>query len=280
MLPSGSTDEKSNFIETFVDTLLKDGKVQVGTEEKPFAEIIQLPDEENDEEEEKKELPEQLAELTPQEFFIVNSARNFKLGVLGVQANRLELLANRLFTSFALSCQALGVSADAFTDLSLSQGLRSKQALAVKNSLLALADKSAALGKKTDPEHVQLITKFFTLLLNYVQLMQQLSNEVKTEINSDIALLFSDKKADAMQDYYDRVDTTLDHLVSNFSKTLMALIQAKIAILTMNKVSHNFESVSSKLPEIAENLDGFSEFVQLQGLLEEITTIEELSAYT
>lgn len=151
MLPKGISNKDSNIIECLIDTLCKDGKVEVNGQEMSIKEVIDLPSEEevNDEEEEKKELPEPLDQITAQELFILNSIRNYNLGVLAVEVNRLSLLINKLFTSFALSAQATGVCADAFNGIVISQGLNSKQALLVKNSILALLDKSAALAKKT-----------------------------------------------------------------------------------------------------------------------------------
>jgi hypothetical protein len=250
VLPKGTSDKDSNLIECLIDTLCKDGKVEVNGQEISIKDVIELPSEEevNEEEEEKKEQTEPLEKITVQELFIINSIRNYNLGVLAVEVSRLNLLTNRLFTSFALSSQATGVSADAFNGIVISQGVNSKQALLVKNSILALLDKSAALGKKTREEDITRVTKMFNALISLIQYLQSTKAAVTSEINSEIPSLFADKKADSVQDYFDRENSTVTELTNGLNQIISSIISIKLE--TLNELGENTDALQLKAAEL------------------------------
>lgn len=110
-LPKGSLDEKSNIIECLCNTIKEGGMVELNGEEQSFKEIIENSQSDEDEEE-KKELPEPLSEITPQEFFVINSVDKFHLAVYAIETFMLEKFSKRLYTSFALAFQAIKVPID------------------------------------------------------------------------------------------------------------------------------------------------------------------------
>jgi hypothetical protein len=233
VLPKGITNAESNIIDCLIKAISKDGEVTHEGEVKKFAEIIDLPDEE--EEEEKKEPPCPLDKLTPQELFLINSKRNFQLAITSVETNRLEVLIKRLFTSFGMSAQALNISADGFHALAITQGLDNKTAQIVKNSFLALVDKSQELGKKADPSSEGEIMAISHLMISLIQANTNLSNIVTAEVNSEVWDLFSDKKADTIQGFIDREHTSFEYLIKALNEVLSSITEIKINTLELLK---------------------------------------------
>jgi len=229
-----------------------------------------------EEEEEKKEPPTPLQEITPQEYFFMNSTRSYKTGIVAVEIKRWEKLTNRLFTSFALSSQALGVGTDAFNEIAITQGLTNKQALVVKNSLLAMVDKSAGLGKKANEEEASRVSAMFNLFLNFLEYIRSISIFIKNELNSDIASLYADKKSDAVQTYITRTEGCLRQTTIGFVEILTQLIQSKIDTL-----SAMGEDTSELTKELEKALDTHCLYEKLSGLrlLEKVMAIEEYTSY-
>lgn len=278
MLPKGVSTKDSNIIECLIDTLCKDGKVEVNGQEMSIKEVIDLPSEEevNDEEEEKKEQPEPLDQITAQELFIINSIRNYNLGVLAVEVNRLSLLINKLFTSFALSAQATGVCSDAFNGIVISQGLNSKQALFVKNSILALLDKSAALAKKAREEDILRVSKMFNALICLIQYIQSIKAALTSEINSEISSLFADKGADSVQDFFDRENSTLRELTTGLNQIISSIISIKLEFL--KELGESTEEFQKEAADLTSNDLPYSRLSKW-AILEQIIVTEEYLSY-
>lgn len=278
VLPKGITDAESNIIDCLVKAISKDGEVIHEGELKKFTEVIDLPDEE-EEEEEKKEPPCPLDKLTPQELFLINSKRNFQLAITSVETNRLEVLIKKLFTSFGMSAQALNISADGFHTLAITQGLDNKTAQIVKNSFLALVDKSQELGKKADPSSEEQIMSISHLMISVLQANTHLSNIVSAEVNSEVWDLFSDKKADAVQGFIDRVHTSFEYLIKSLNELLVNLTEIKLRTL---------ESLKDESKDLITEYEGiricqceeYEKLVALMDVLEKICTKEEFLSYT
>ena len=278
LLPKGATQEGTNVIECLAKSLCKGGEVEKNGENKSFADVLQeLSEEEHEEEEEKVEAPELLETVSPQEKFILNSQRTFHLAVAAIEVNKLERLAKKLFTSFALSSQALGVAADAFSAITITQGLNHKSAQLVRNSILALIDKSQALGKKSTPEEAQRVADVFTLLMNLVQFTLAVAVALKTEINSEVYSLFLDKKADAMQDFIDRKQTSVVQLINGLNDVLALLVKGKME--TIEALKDTLSESLKELEQTANNTsDSFEKLAALTSLLQRVSTREEFLA--
>ncbi len=233
-------------------------------------------DEEQAEEEEKKEPPQLLKDITPQEYFFINTKRTYKIGITAIEIKRWEKLSHRLFTSFSLSSQALGVSYDAFNELAITQGLGNKQSLIVKNSILAMVDKSAALGKKPNADEQVRVREMFYLLLNFVQFTQSIALMLRNERNNHLSLLFTDKKADSVQQYIERSEGSLRQSIIAFTEILKNLVVNKIEALKL--LGDDTEKYSLKLEEI---LDTECLYVKFTGMrfLETLLMREEFLSY-
>lgn len=245
IFPKGILDENNNIIESLATSLVVDGEVTVEGEERAFADILDMPY--GEEEEEKKEPLQLLKDITAQEYFFINTKRTYKVGIAAIEIKRWEKLSNRLFTSFSLSSQALGVSTDAFNELAITQGLGNKQALIVKNSILAMVDKSAALGKKPNVDEQIRIREMFYLLLNFIQFSQSIALQLRNELNNGLSLLFTDKKSDSVQQYIERSEGSLRQSLTTFTEILHSIITNKIQTLGLlgDKTEENTKNLKN-----------------------------------
>ena len=275
-LPKGSLDEGSNVIETLINAIKEGGEVQKGEEVVSFSQIIEQSQTQEDEEE-KREPPTLLSEVTPQEFFVVNSTDNFSYGVYALQCKQLELFSKRLFTSYALAFQSFKVPADAIHPLSLTKGINSKTSLIVRTSLTALLDKSQGLGKQSNLGLSERLSTIFTSLISLLQHLNSIGVILKSEINSEKSTVFLEKKSDSIQEYLNQGSIT-DTTVSGLIELLLTLIQTKI---------ENCETLDVPVSDVTEELAQIRtseasqvvRLVQASDLLQSITLQEEFKAY-
>jgi len=195
-----------------------------------------------------------------------------------VQTSKLENLIKKLFTSFGFSSQALNVAADGFNSIAITQGLDNKTAQIVKNAFLALVDKSQELGKKGDSEMEEKIINISHLMINVIQTNAHLANITASEVNSDICDLFADKKADSIQGYIDRNNTTFEYLIKSINDILSALVDIKV--LNLKALGEESSTIAEKLAcTVSGQSDHYERLVLLSDLLEQASTQEEFLSF-
>jgi len=158
----------------------------------------------------------------------------------------------------------------------MTQGIGSKQALNVKNRLVAMLDKSAGLGKSSTPEDSKQITEMFNLLLNFLQYLQNLNSMIKDELNSSLPVLFSDKKADSFQEFFDRTESSVRITIETFINILISISKNKLQ--TLIKLGDDVTEFTKELEDI---ISSECVLVKLSGLslLERIILREEFLSY-
>jgi len=172
-------------------------------------------------------LPEPLKEITPQEFFIINCLDNFNLAVYAVESHRLEGFSKRLFTSFGLMLQALNIPADALNPLSITQGLTNKSSQVIRNSFLALVDKSQAFGKTSSLGLSERVSGIFKQLIALFQHIASIKLILSAEINNEASSLFLDKNSESIQGFICQ-NTITETTINGLNDVIASIIDLEL----------------------------------------------------
>lgn len=277
VFPKGVFDQASNIIECLVNSLVKGGEVESEGQTVSFSEVLEQFV--GDEEEEKKEPPQPLDKITPQELFIINSTKSHINGVSAVECKNLSFLINKLLVAFALSAQALSVNADAFNGICITQGRTSKWSQVIKNSLLALLDKSQGLGKKSaESGEEERVSKMFNFLSNLMYGSTAITAQLKIEVNNEVHSIFSDKKSAEIQKFIDQSESQLITTLAGLSKSLSTVSSLLLTnLISLGEETKELETdlETTSASQVCEVL----KLVQLIDLAHNISTRVEFAAY-
>ena len=148
----------------------------------------------------------------------------------------------------------------------------------MRNSLLALLDKSPILGKSSGLDLSERISKIYKQLLSLQQHMTSINQILKSEINNESSTVFLEKKADCVQEYMHQgtvTETTINGLIN----VLIELVDSKL--LNCDNLDVEFDEYKTKLEGLkVSETPLLDKLVSIISIINQVTLAEEFASYT
>ena len=148
----------------------------------------------------------------------------------------------------------------------------------MRNSLLALLDKSPILGKSSGLDLSERISKIYKQLLSLQQHMTSINQILKSEINNESSTVFLEKKADCVQEYMHQgtvTETTINGLIN----VLIELVDSKL--LNCDNLDVEFDEYKTKLEGLKVSETAIlDKLVSIISIINQVTLAEEFASYT
>lgn len=138
--------------------------------------------------------------LNAAEIFVINLKNQIYAATFALECYRIQKMLPVFDWVYAFSCESVRACADCFHSATMTNGVQSKGAAAVRNSFAVLTDKSKMLSGKADPKRPE-TTEISAGSMVQASLFDALSQSLTTasaEINSNVAAIYHEKKAKEM----------------------------------------------------------------------------------